>query len=384
MVGEAVELMDKEVFQPTADDQLTRRTDIQQIDFPSEITEEAPSIQQRKPSNLVVEIPSINPYCSLENTDAASIDIPETISQTTSSPTSRRVNISPSSSGKEKSPFKTLLSKLSFRFQTTSLENESVKPSIPRAFSLSQIFTPRINDGGSSLPVTPISHSKTESTYDENKRMVRFPIHRSRSVPVFDKNRSIKEEHSLSGKFCIIPTTPRVKLGPASSAISSVNHDGKHDVNGGEDIPEEEAVCRICFEDVGEGSETLKMECSCKGELALAHKECAVKWFTIKGNKICEVCKQEVRNLPVTLLRIKTAQTQGNQSQQTESLRFRVWQEVPILLIVSMLAYFCFLEQLLVTTMGSDAIAISLPLSCILGLLASMASTTMGITPFSI
>ncbi|CAL5357905.1 unnamed protein product [Camellia sinensis] len=40
-------------------------------------------------------------------------------------------------------------------------------------------------------------------------------------------------------------------------------------------------------------------------------------------------------------------------------------------------AYLCFLEQLLVTKMGSGAIAISLPFSCMLGLLASMTSTTM-------
>nr|ABF69983.1 zinc finger (C3HC4 type RING finger) family protein [Musa acuminata] len=149
----------------------------------------------------------------------------------------------------------------------------------------------------------------------------------------------------------------------------------------GQDIPEEEAVCRICLVELAEGGETLKMECSCKGELALAHQECAIKWFSIKGNKTCDVCKQEVRNLPVTLLRLQNRQTvnrrQPNATQRQEAAPYRVWQDVPVLVMVSMLAYFCFLEQLLVTEMGSRALAISLPFSCVLGLLSSMIASTM-------
>ncbi|XP_039022344.1 uncharacterized protein LOC120154754 [Hibiscus syriacus] len=371
---------------------------LQRFGDSTEITEETPVGQHRCCDDLVLAIPSRSPEYARE--EFVRIDM-----ALTPTATPRRVNFSPMSSPifsrfddspvhlspKSKPSLKSLLPKLSFKYRNTNLENEKAailslggssadiqeKPHIPRTFSLSKLFTPRAKNT-SSLPSTPTAHSNLESMHGGQKGGASGPpIHRSRSVPVLNEDGSITQLDSLGGVFRVIPTTPQAVKGTVvtSNIITKSDTDGNSD--GGEDIPEEEAVCRICLTELGEGAETLKMECSCKGELALAHQECAVKWFSIKGNKTCDVCKQDVQNLPVTLLRVQNVQPHNMRGTGVEGPRYRFWQDVPILVIVSMLAYFCFLEQLLVSKMKSGAIAISLPFSCILGLLASMTSTTM-------
>ncbi|XP_028072558.1 probable E3 ubiquitin-protein ligase MARCH10 [Camellia sinensis] len=316
----------------------------------------------------------------------------------TPSPSDARISGSPGlSSCRSKSSIKNLLPKLSFKHRSSQSDAETAanlaveavspmqqeKPSISRSWSLTKMFTPRIKRT-SSLPVTPIGHSNAESVCGGNlgglviadTKGAQRSISRSLSVPVVNKERRIKRMDSF---FRIIPN-PRVKEGDTTVSNTSPTGDAENNEADPEDIPEEEAVCRICLVELCEGGETLKMECSCKGELALAHQECAVKWCSIKGNKICDVCRQEVQNLSVTLLRVQSVQNPNsgaNRALQMEINGYRIWQEVSILVIVSMLAYFCFLEQLLVGKMGTGAVAISLPFSCVLGLLSSMTSSTM-------
>uniref|UniRef100_A0A9I9DXK7 RING-CH-type domain-containing protein n=1 Tax=Cucumis melo TaxID=3656 RepID=A0A9I9DXK7_CUCME len=352
-----------------------------------------------KKRNLFLEIPS-------RTTDFVAIKMPPT-----SSPTPRKVNFvltptssdaiasgsSGPSSSRGKSSIKTLFPKLSFIYRS-SPDVEAVSSLVSEAssssgtheksqglkpLSVATMFTPRSKQA-SSLPVTPVAHSNSESTHDENKESEQESVRkgsqkrisRSLSLPVNNKSRSIRRTDSF---FRVIPSTPRPKEGDIRPSTSTTVERETKEANG-EDISEEDAICRICMVELCEGGETLKMECSCKGALALAHQECAVKWFSIKGNKTCEVCKKEVQNLPVTLLKIQSIRTQVfgiARTQQDNVNGYRVWQEFPVLVIVSILAYFCFLEQLLVAKMGTSAIAISLPFSCVLGLLSSMTSSTM-------
>ncbi|KAG2730423.1 hypothetical protein I3843_01G285300 [Carya illinoinensis] len=62
-----------------------------------------------------------------------------------------------------------------------------------------------------------------------------------------------------------------------------------------------ERDCRICHLSLDasnlESGVPIELGCSCKDDLAAAHKQCAEAWFKIKGNKTCEICGSIAHNV---------------------------------------------------------------------------------------
>lgn len=59
-------------------------------------------------------------------------------------------------------------------------------------------------------------------------------------------------------------------------------------------------ICQLSLEMDGSDQESgipIELGCSCKDDLAAAHKHCAEAWFKIKGNKICEICNSVAQNV---------------------------------------------------------------------------------------
>ncbi|CAK9166249.1 unnamed protein product [Ilex paraguariensis] len=66
-------------------------------------------------------------------------------------------------------------------------------------------------------------------------------------------------------------------------------------------LGKEERDCRICHLSLvstsPEAGIAIELGCSCKNDLAAAHRHCAEAWFKIKGNKTCEICNSIASNV---------------------------------------------------------------------------------------
>ncbi|KAK1591556.1 hypothetical protein Q3G72_009498 [Acer saccharum] len=228
----------------------------------------------------------------------------------------------------------------------------------------SKLFSPSVS--------TPASARMSSEQDKLNKTSTRAEVSRSLSVPGINvvNVRSI----TLPTHKEDVPTdTSDDQIVPAPMEAND------------EEIDEEEAVCRICL-DVCEEGNTLKMECNCKGAIRLVHEECAIKWFSTKGNRNCEVCGKEVQNLPVNFLRVESStqrDTRQDLSQQNlHSQTIRAWREFVVHVLISTICYFFILEELLIPDMNAQAILIAALFAFTFGVLSSTFAVILAIREY--
>ncbi|XP_047091425.1 uncharacterized protein LOC124703246 isoform X2 [Lolium rigidum] len=268
----------------------------------------------------------------------------------------------------------------SMRSRAEQVKEEAPRSGI-RSLSFSKLFSFRTVTSSTAMDIDQLA---AEDACAEQPKQV----WRSHSMPMTSMRRF---PHGRRKRVVDSSSLPRFQVSsmpvPVPESSPSEAQEGAKQDEDAEEVGEEDAFCRICMVALGEGGSVLKLECHCKGELALAHRDCALKWFGIKGNANCDVCGHDVLNLPVTLRRacddappplllpsLAAAATPGNDNGGCSGFRRH---DTVILVVVSMLAYFCFLEQLLVDDHGTTALAISLPFAGVLGLFSSLTITKM-------
>ncbi|CAM9004149.1 unnamed protein product [Rhodiola kirilowii] len=190
------------------------------------------------------------------------------------------------------------------------------------------------------IPTRPFNLSSTDDSYIalNTNGVGEQPICRSRSVPVSYSDEIMRDDHVKVLR--VVPNRRKSERNAALLSASAI-HDGEVDVD---DITEEEeAVCRICLGELGE--EAFKLECNCKGDLALVHKQCIQRWFNIRGNRTCEICRKKVRNVTVKVKRMRSVNL--NFLRETPvTYEEMIWNEALVLYVISWISYMLFIKVL--------------------------------------
>ncbi|XP_059628051.1 uncharacterized protein LOC132270859 [Cornus florida] len=94
-------------------------------------------------------------------------------------------------------------------------------------------------------------------------------------------------------------------------------------------LAKSERDCRICHLTFDASNQEygapMELGCSCKNDLAVAHKQCAETWFKIKGNKACEICGSIARNVAVA----NETELMGQWSDSNEAVAEAIAAQVP-------------------------------------------------------
>ncbi|OIV89608.1 hypothetical protein TanjilG_15803 [Lupinus angustifolius] len=98
---------------------------------------------------------------------------------------------------------------------------------------------------------------------------------------------------------CVVDDSRRVSSVTDCCVEMEIVENGVHEIKVNLDKVEKD--CRICQLGLERESDEcgvpIELGCSCKGDLAVAHKNCAEAWFKIKGNRTCEICHSVVHNI---------------------------------------------------------------------------------------
>nr|GEW15818.1 zinc finger, RING-CH-type [Tanacetum cinerariifolium] len=95
-----------------------------------------------------------------------------------------------------------------------------------------------------------------------------------------------------------------LEAGECSSRTSDASEDTSTEIVGVSEKGRDSSVSEYSVVDLESGTENegengipIELGCSCKDDLAAAHKHCAEAWFKIKGNKTCEICGSIAQNV---------------------------------------------------------------------------------------